>query len=249
MASRAALAAAPVVIALLLLLLPVRGLVLDPPMTGETPRLKRSGWIVLLVFVATVLLWVSWQSWPEPWRLRGLSEGGIAVSSAVVLMVLPARGQSGERLLPWEETRQLPWDVFILFGGGLAMGEAMRATGLNQAIGHVFSGLGALPEPLVLAVVIFGLVFTSEIASNTALTATAVPVLGAIAPALGLPVEKVVVAAALGASYAFMLPVGTPPNALVFGTGLVPYNQMLRVGFLLNLGVGAVLILVLSLVG
>jgi sodium-dependent dicarboxylate transporter 2/3/5 len=136
--------------------------------------------------------------------------------------------------------------VFILFGGGLAIGLAMERTGVADAIGGAFRGLGSLPEPVALAAIVFGLAFASEVGSNTALTATAVPILGAIAPAVGMSVEKVVVATAFGASYAFMLPVGTPPNALVYGTGRVPYASMLRIGLVLNLAVGAVLVAVLS---
>jgi sodium-dependent dicarboxylate transporter 2/3/5 len=243
----AALAAAPVVVLALVRMLPARDVELARQDRSRLPPLGRDGWTALAVFAATVATWTTWRAWPQGWRPEGLSEGGVAVAAAVLLLVLPASGAARPRLVPWTEARLLPWSVFILFGGGLAIGEAMQHTGLADAIGGSFRGLGALPEPAVLAVVVFGLAFASEVGSNTALTATAVPVLGAIAPALGMSVEKVVVATAFGASYAFMLPVGTPPNALVYGTGKVPYRDMLRVGLVLNLAVGAVLVAVLSM--
>jgi sodium-dependent dicarboxylate transporter 2/3/5 len=156
-------------------------------------------------------------------------------------MVLPARDGSRRAIVPWGMTRDLPWGVFILFGGGLAIGDAMQRTGLSQAIGQSLAGLGVLPSVAVIGSVVLAMAFASEIGSNTALTATAVPILGAMAPALGIPVTTMALATAFGASYAFMLPVGTPPNALVFATGKVPHGAMVRVGLVLDLA-GAVVI-------
>lgn len=114
-------------------------------------------------------------------------------------------------------------------------------------IAQSVTGIGGMPEPLVIAIVAAVMIFASEIASNTALAATAVPIVGAMAPGLGIAPEKLVITAVLGASLAFMLPVGTPPNALVFSTGLVPMREMLRVGFVLNLCAIVVITLVCSL--
>ena len=102
-------------------------------------------------------------------------------------------------------------------------------------IAQSVTGLGGVPEPFIIAGVATIMIFASEIASNTALAATAVPILGAMAPGLGIAPEKLVVTAVLGASLAFMLPVGTPPNAIIFSTGLIPVREMIKVGFLLNL--------------
>jgi sodium-dependent dicarboxylate transporter 2/3/5 len=150
-------------------------------------------------------------------------------------MLLPAFDGTGARVVPWRAARELPWGVFILFGGGLALADAMQDTGLSAAIGRGFEGLGSLPPFAAIAIVTASLVFASEVGSNTALTATAVPILVAAAPATGLPLQQLVLAATFGASYAFMLPVGTPPNALVYATGRVPHGTMIRVGFVLNL--------------
>jgi sodium-dependent dicarboxylate transporter 2/3/5 len=158
----------------------------------------------------------------------------VAIAAAVLLLTLPARDGSGERMVPWQATRELPWGVFLLFGGGLAMSEAMQRSGLADAVGASVAQLGTLPQPIAVALVAAGLNVASEVASNTALTATAVPILGAVAPQLGLPVPVMAVTAALGASCGFMLPVGTPPNALVYATGRVPQGIMIRVGLLVN---------------
>jgi sodium-dependent dicarboxylate transporter 2/3/5 len=235
-----ALAVSPVVVLVLTRMLPTHGVVLARRGRDSLPPLGFPGWATLAVFGVAVLVWTTSSAWPDGWRPEGLTDGGVAIAAAVLLMVLPAGRGRATRIVPWACTRDLPWGVFLLFGGGLAIGDAMQRTGLSTAIGELFAGLGALPGPLVLGTIVVSLAFASEIGSNTALTATAVPILGAVAPALGMPVEKVAIATAFGASYAFMLPVGTPPNALVFGTGKVPHGTMVRVGLVLNLCVAAV---------
>lgn len=241
-----ALAVAPVVVFVLNRMLPTHGIELARRGRESLPPLGFAGWATLAVFGAAVLVWTTSSAWPAGWRPAGLTDGGVAIAAAILLMVLPAGRPASERIVPWSCTRGLPWGVFLLFGGGLAIGDAMQRTGLSGAIGESFAGLGALPGPLVLGAIVVSLAFASEIGSNTALTATAVPILGAVAPALGMPVEKVAVATAFGASYAFMLPVGTPPNALVFGTGKVPHGTMVRIGLVLDLCVAVVVTVMLS---
>ena len=241
-----ALAVAPLVLLVLTRMLPAHGIELARRGKESLPPLGFAGWATLAVFGAAVLVWTTSSAWPSGWRPAGLTDGGVAIAAAIMLMVLPAGRGRGERMVPWACTRELPWGVFLLFGGGLAIGDAMQRTGLSASIGEGFAGLGALPAPLVLGAIVVSLAFASEVGSNTALTATAVPILGAVAPALGMPVEKVAVATAFGASYAFMLPVGTPPNALVFGTGKVPHGTMVRVGLVLDLCVAVVVTAMLS---
>ncbi len=244
-----ALAVAPVVLLVLNRLLPTHGIKLTPRGKDDLPRLGFAGWTTLFVFGAAVLVWTTSSAWPAGWRPAGLTDGGVAIGAAVLLMILPAGlwAPGRDRIVPWSCTSDLPWGVFLLFGGGLAIGDAMERTGLSGAIGASFAGLGSLPGPLVLGAIVLSLALASEVGSNTALTATAVPILGSVAPALGMPIEKVAIATAFGASYAFMLPVGTPPNALVFGTGKVPYGKMVRIGFVLDLCVAAVVTLTLSI--
>ncbi len=239
-----ALAMCPVAILAIVRMLPAHGIALPPRRREDLPPIRPAGWATLAIFVAAVFVWVTSSSWPAGWKPAGLTDGGVAIAAAILLMVLPARDGSQRAIVPWSMTRDLPWGVFILFGGGLAIGDAMQRTGLSQTIGQSLAGLGALPSVAVIGSVVLAMAFASEIGSNTALTATAVPILGAMAPALGIPVTTMAVATAFGASYAFMLPVGTPPNALVFATGKVPHGAMVRVGLVLDLA-GAVVITVM----
>jgi len=209
--------------------------------------LSRAAKLTLLVFLAAVVTWVCAPFIKSVVPDLILKDGVIAIAAALALFIIPAARGSSQAIVPWSETGKLPWGVFILFGGGLTLAEAMQRTGVSQMIAQSVTGIGGMPEPLVIAIVAAVMIFASEIASNTALAATAVPIVGAMAPGLGIAPEKLVITAVLGASLAFMLPVGTPPNALVFSTGLVPMREMLRVGFVLNLCAIVVITLVCSL--
>jgi solute carrier family 13 (sodium-dependent dicarboxylate transporter), member 2/3/5 len=123
----------------------------------------------------------------------------------------------------------------MLFGGGLTLASAIEANGVSKFLGNSSRGLAGLHPLLLLLAITAMTVFLSELTSNTAQVATMVPVLGAMAPALGLNPYALILACTLGASSAYMMPVGTPPNAIVFGTGLVRLPQMMRAGFWLNL--------------
>jgi sodium-dependent dicarboxylate transporter 2/3/5 len=140
---------------------------------------------------------------------------------------------------------QVPWRVLVLFGGGLCLADAMQRTGLSASLGAVFEAAGALPSLGVLAVIVAILVFASEVASNTALAAMAVPIVGAIAPGLGVAPEELVIPAVFAASWAFAMPVGTPPNALVFASGRVQVRDMMRAGLVLDL-IAIVVIVVMA---
>ncbi|MFM7808197.1 MAG: SLC13 family permease [Planctomycetota bacterium] len=220
-------------IAVLVRLHPMHGLRCAHAKERPVP-LAAPAWIAISVFACTVLAWVSGPAWPAGLR-TGLGDGAIAIVAAIALCALPCTRARWEPVVPWSDVERLPWGVYILFGGGLSLADAMQRTGLSEAIGQSFAGLGTLPALAALGSLVAALVFTSEVASNTALTATAVPIVGALAPSLGVPVERLVIATALGASYAFMLPVGTPPNAMVYATGLVPQRTMMRAGLALNI--------------
>lgn len=240
-----ALLVGPLAVMTLLFMLPARGIMLPPHGATPAPPMRAASWLTLAVFATTVFIWVTAPIWPPQLRPAALTDGGVAIGAAIALFMLPATLRPFTPLMDWSVAKKLPWEVFILFGGGLALAAAMQRTGLSQSIGQSFVGLASLPAPLVIGSVVIALVFASEIASNTALTATAVPILGAMAPALGLSPQQIVIPAAFGASYAFMLPVGTPPNAMVFATGRVPAGTMLRVGLVLNL-LGAVVVTLLA---
>lgn len=207
----------------------------DPAPSTERVALTRAGKLTIVIFALTVIAWVSAPFVKSVAPSLVMKDGMIAIAAAIVLFILPAVRGRVEPIVPWALTQRLPWGVFMLFGGGLSLADAMQRTGVSKRIAECASGLGGLPEPLVIAGLSSVLTFASEIASNTALTATAVPIVGAMAPGLGVASDKLVIMAALSASLAFMLPVGTPPNAIVYSTGLLPMRTMMRVGLLLNI--------------
>ncbi len=181
-----------------------------------------------------------------PPLVPGLSDTGIAMTAALLLFVIPVDVRRREFVLDWETARRVPWGILILFGGGLSLAEAVNANGVAELIGSRVSGLGQDVPPLVVVLVVVTMViFLTELTSNTATTATLVPVLAAIAPGLGVHPYLLIVPAAIAASCAFMLPVGTPPNAIVFGSGHLTIPQMCKAGLWLNL-IGIALITALA---
>ncbi len=172
---------------------------------------------------------------------RFVDDGTVAMTLALVLFVVPARNGKGERILDWPTARRLPWGIVLLFGGGFALARGFVATGLSGWLGDRMAGLSFLPTPLLVLVVCLVMTFVTELTSNTATTQMALPVLASLAVAIGVNPLLLMVPATLSASCAFMLPVATPPNAIVFGTGMVSVRDMARTGLLLNL-VGAVVI-------
>jgi sodium-dependent dicarboxylate transporter 2/3/5 len=198
---------------------------LGPMSRGETT--------VAVVFAATALLWVG-----RPLVARGvpgLTDTGIALAGAVLLFVVPVDWRRGQAVLEWTEARRLPWGVLLLFGGGLSLADAVSGTGLAAAIGAGLRGADAWPAWLVTLAVVTVIVLLTELTSNTATAATFLPVVASIAVALGRPPMLLLVPATLAASCAFMMPVATPPNAIVYGSGHVTVPQMARAGVWLNL--------------
>ncbi|PWE32187.1 anion transporter [Maritimibacter sp. 55A14] len=163
----------------------------------------------------------------------------IAIAAALLLFALPIPGGEGLRALDWEAARTLPWGILILFGGGLALADGFDASGLAAAIGGAASGLDASPLFLMLAV-LATIVFLTEITSNTASTATFLPILAAVAAGLQIDVLALTVPVALGASMAFMMPIATPPNAIVFAYKEMEIRDMVHAGFALNLAAIAI---------
>ncbi len=153
-------------------------------------------------------------------------------------------------VLNWNDAEQgLPWGVLLLFGGGLSLAAAVAGSGLDEWFGEQVSGLEALPTVALIAAVVSIVLLLTEVTSNTATAATFIPVLGGVAVGIGADPTTLLIPAALAATCAFMLPVGTPPNAIVFGTGTVKIAEMARGGAVLNV-VGVVLITVfVSLIG
>jgi sodium-dependent dicarboxylate transporter 2/3/5 len=202
--------------------------------------LSRGEKIVLAVFTATALLWIGSPLLKDMGiggarPLAGLSDAGIAMLAALALFLLPVDRAKGIRAMNWATAAKLPWGVLMLFGGGLTLAAAIEANGVSRYLGSLSRDLAGLPPLVVVLVITTMTVFLSELTSNTAQVATMVPVLSAMSPAIGINPYVLIFACTLGASSAYMMPVGTPPNAIVFGTGLVPLPQMMKAGFWLNL--------------
>ena len=201
--------------------------------------LTRGEKIVLAVFSLAALLWI-FNPLLKPVVIAGmkpfadLSDAGIAMLAALMLFLAPVDPFRGIRAMDWATAVKLPWGVLMLFGGGLTLAAAIEANGVSGFIGNASRGFAALPPILLLLAITAMTVFLSELTSNTAQVATMLPVLAAMAPALGMEPYALIVACTLGASSAYMMPVGTPPNAIVFGTGLVRMPQMMKAGIWLN---------------
>ena len=198
---------------------------------------------VAVVFVATALAWGTRPHYGD--LVPGLDDSVIAIVGALCLFVIPSGGADGERLIAWEDARALPWGILILFGGGLSLAAAISSSGLAAWLGGAMAGLGNLPVLAVVAAATLGMIFLTELTSNTASAATFLPVGGAVALGIGIEPALLAVPLALAASCAFMLPVATPPNAIVFGSGMVTIAQMARAGLWINL-LGTVVIVTLS---
>lgn len=197
------------------------------PMTSAERR-------VGVVFLLAALFWVTRPLLNDA-GLGWLSDTGIAIAAGLALFLLPSGNEPGIRLLDWDQAKQLPWGVLLLFGGGLALAGVIRRSGLAEWIAEQLSVFGALPLIALVGVIVLVIIFLTELTSNTATAAAFLPLLGALAMSLGVSPLLITVPAAIAASCAFMMPVATPPNAIVFSTGHMRIQSMIRAGFLLNL--------------
>jgi sodium-dependent dicarboxylate transporter 2/3/5 len=198
---------------------------------------------VLLVFGLTALAWVTrgepfggWKSWLD---LPHANDASVALLAVVVMFLVP--NGKGQRLLNWETAATIPWGVLLLFSGGICLAKGFVSSGLSDIMGLWLSDMTRLPLYALIAIVCLAVTFMTETTSNTASTTLLMPVLAAGALAAGIAPEIIMVPAAMSASCAFMLPVATAPNTVVFGSGLVSTARMAREGFLLNLlGAGVI---------
>lgn len=207
--------------------------------------------VVLIVFSLMAILWMTRRSltigsftlpgWskllPEP---SFVGDGTVALTLAVILFIVSAKDRS-TRILNWETARKLPWRIVLLFGGGFALAGAIVQSGLSEVIGMKMQGLSALSPLWMTSAICTLLTFVTELTSNTATTQIALPILAATAVAIGRNPFYLMIPATLSASCAFMMPVATPPNAIIFGTGRIQIYQMAKAGILLNL-IGIVVI-------
>jgi solute carrier family 13 (sodium-dependent dicarboxylate transporter), member 2/3/5 len=201
----------------------------------ELGALSRGEKLVGVVFVCTAVAWVT-RPWLEGW-IPGLSDEGIAIVAALLLFLLPVDLREGEFVLDWDAVKGLPWGVLVLFGGGLSLAGAITDTGLAEWIGDrlIAMGIELLPVLVILLIIAAVVIFLTELMSNTAAAAAFLPVLAAMAVGIGEDPLLLAVPAALAASCAFMMPVATPPNAIVYGSSFITVPQMVRAGIVLNL--------------
>lgn len=195
---------------------------------------------VAVVAIAAAVLWVT-----RPWLsalpgLGGLDDTVIAVAAGLSLFLIPS-GSSREALLRPSDLAALPWTVLLLFGGGLALAAAIQESTLAQTLGVLLAGLGGWPLPLLIIAMVLVLIVWTELNSNVSTAATFMPIMAAVAAGSEHSVLALVAPAAMAASAGFMLPVGTPANALVFGSGRVSIGQMLRAGWSVNLAAAVVI--------
>ena len=214
---------------------------LGPMSSGETR--------VLAVFVLAAVSWVTvplvsdfWLGLEDPF----ISDAGIAMSIGLLLFLLPGGAARGVRLLDWDSAVKLPWGVLLLFGGGLALSSQFSDSGLSEWLGTQMEGLAGVPVWVLVLIAAAGILILTEMTSNTATAATFLPVASGVAMGTGIDPLMLAAPVALAASCAFMLPVGTPPNAIAYGSGYVTIGQMVKGGVWLNVA-GLVVITVASM--
>jgi sodium-dependent dicarboxylate transporter 2/3/5 len=190
---------------------------------------------IAIVAVIMIIAWVGRPFWIQIPGLAGLDDTGIAIVGAIAMFVMPSGDKNDPVLLRWKYAEQLPWGVILLFGGGLSLAAAFINTGLAAWIGTMLHAIGTLPVLALVAAIAATIIFLTELTSNTATVATFLPIAGAVAIELGLDPIVLAVPVTLAASCAFMLPVATPPNAIVFGSGLLTIPKMMRAGLAINI--------------
>lgn len=205
-------------------------------------RMSRGEIATAIVFALAAVCWVGRQfvvdgmSAPPAWLKASSADTVIAVAAAISLFLIPVEFKKGVFVLEWKEASKLPWDVLILFGGGLSLAAAFESTKFAEWLGTQAAALRGLPMWAITGVIVLSIIFLSELASNVATCTAFLPVAAALATGgLGVDALLLTVPATLAASAAFMLPVGTPPNAIVFGTGYVKMGEMVKAGIWLNL--------------
>lgn len=195
--------------------------------------------IATIIFVASAVTWVFVPLiWPD---LPGYNDAIVGIIAGLLMFAIPAR-KDGVRIMEWKTAESLPWDVLLLFGGGLSLSAMFSATGLSLWIGEMAKGLGNLPTILLIFSVAALVLILTEFTSNTATAATFLPIMGGVATGIGLTADGneynvllLTIPVALAATCAFMLPVATPPNAIAYGSGYVKIGEMIKGGVWLNI--------------
>jgi sodium-dependent dicarboxylate transporter 2/3/5 len=197
---------------------------------------------VLTIFAITVFLWITRTIINSALPGLKLSDTIISLMGAVSLFAVPMNFKKGNFILQWKDTEKLAWGILILFGGGLALAKGMDSSGLVALITDTIAA-GDFNSLATVSLLIILMLFMTELMSNVALVAVLAPVVAGIAIGLNIPILNVLIPVTMASSCAFMLPMATPPNAIVFASGYVKVNQMVRAGIVLNLIAVGLLIL------
>jgi sodium-dependent dicarboxylate transporter 2/3/5 len=208
--------------------------------------------IVMVLFVLLAVLWLSrstltignlvipgWSSilsYPEQ-----VNDGTVAIAISILLFIIPASGKEGLRLMDWKTAKKLPWNIVLLFGGGFALANAFKVSGLSIWVGEQMGAASGLPIILIIVLISLTMTFLTELTSNTATTEMLLPVLAGLSLSVEINPLLFMLPATLSASMAFMLPVATPPNAIIFGSNQISVGEMAKTGLILNL-IGVVVI-------
>ena len=188
-----------------------------------------------IVFALVALAWMTRTELNKLPGLGALTDTGIAIMGALSLFFIPSGRGGGEKLIDWKTAERIPWGIAILFGGGLSLAAGMEATGLAAWIGEWVAGLDGVSALGLVAVLVVATILVSELASNVATLTSMLPVVAAVATATDTPLQQLAFPVAIAASFAFMLPVATAPNAIAYSSGMLTLKRMLSVGLGLNI--------------
>lgn len=204
---------------------------------------------VLVVFAVIALAWVFRPFWTEWFAMPLVGDSTIALAGVVAMFVISSGEQDkkNEKLLDWKTASSIPWGMLLLFAGGICIAKAFMASGLSELMGQWLTGLSALPVPLLVLSICLFVTFLTEITSNTATATLLMPILATAGVAAGVDPALLMMPAAISASCAFMLPVATAPNAIVYGSDKFAIKTMAREGFVLNIIVAIVVTIVVTI--
>ena len=222
---------------------------LGKPKTVELPKLglwRRQERRVMLAFVLTAAAWIfrkePYGGWSGLINAPGVGDSTVALVAALALFLWP-NGHGG-RLLDWKTAKKIPWGLLLMIGAGMTIAKAFQVSGLSDAIGNMLTGLRSWHPLAMMGLLCLSVGFLTNVTSNTAMAALLLPLLAAAAKAAGINPAMMMIPAVISTSCAFMLPVGTPPNAIVYGSGYVTVRDMVREGFMVTL-VGAVVVTII----
>ncbi len=215
----------------------------------ELGKMRKAEILTMIIFITTASLWIFKDLLNGLFAQRGiaikLDDTMIAIAGGLAVFITPLNWKKGEFLMQWEDTKKLPWGILMLFGGGLSLSSALDQSGVVQLIGNGVNAYKGLDIWIIISILVILGVFMSEVMSNVAMVAVMTPVVAALAVGMGQNPLLLTIPVTLAASCAFMLPMGTPPNAIVFASGKIKFFQMVRVGFVLN-WIGIIMMILVS---